>query len=214
MSWNESIKFTSAWYLSQSSYVAKRSSIFSQATLLFGEKWQLPELVKRPLVWSLQADSNLIGCLLASRSSLFPAVGGGGAAASMVEQHVGLIGLELVLWDRSHTAVVETESQHREMNSWVMSDIHRSGWGCGGGGYWGRVRLTWSRCRSTTRFHPSSRLCSGPCWRSQCGYILHINHRGWALWSWTDNKTIRLQSICHVTVTKKKKSEKCLEIHE
>lgn len=38
----------------------------------------------------------LIGCLLLSLKSLFPACGGGGAIAAMVEEHIGLIGLELV----------------------------------------------------------------------------------------------------------------------
>lgn len=40
----------------------------------------------------------LIGCLAAS---LFP--DGGGAVAALVEQHIGLIGLKLVLCEWSHT---------------------------------------------------------------------------------------------------------------
>lgn len=37
----------------------------------------------------------LIGCLAQPVSGLFP--GGGGAVAALVEQHIGLIGLKLVL---------------------------------------------------------------------------------------------------------------------
>ena len=38
----------------------------------------------------------LIGCLAQPVSGLFPDVGGGGAVAALVEQHIGLIGLKLV----------------------------------------------------------------------------------------------------------------------
>lgn len=43
----------------------------------------------------------LIGCLAQPVSGLFP--DGGGAVAALVEQHIGLVGLKLVLWDWSHT---------------------------------------------------------------------------------------------------------------
>lgn len=46
----------------------------------------------------------LIGCLAQPVSGLFP--DGGGAVAALVEQHIGLVGLKLVLWDCSHTGVI------------------------------------------------------------------------------------------------------------
>lgn len=39
----------------------------------------------------------LIGCSAQPVSGLFPAVGAGGAVAALVEQHIGLVGLKLVL---------------------------------------------------------------------------------------------------------------------
>lgn len=39
----------------------------------------------------------LIGCLAQPVSGLFSDVGGVGAVAALVEQHIGLIGLKLVL---------------------------------------------------------------------------------------------------------------------
>lgn len=51
----------------------------------------------------------LIGCLAEPVSSLFP--DGGGAVAALVEQHIGLIGLKLVLCEWSHAVGEDMEGE-------------------------------------------------------------------------------------------------------
>lgn len=60
-------------------------------------------------LWTLEVA--LIGCLAQPVSGLFP---DGGTVAALVEQHIGLIGLKLVLWDWSNTVVGKMEINHEK----------------------------------------------------------------------------------------------------